>query len=201
MSIITSASFGLERIARETLILLIDSVNSNIVSIQTEWDSLDSELATKRSVAHTPVTIEPIELENFHLGHKPSLIEAPVDKYPNIAVFADRAKTHLDQPDQLHIYLDNMYIELMCRATEDEQTEELEAEELLNRRVLRTVDAVNNTILSDRTLNGLVQEIPNPPDASISDVFLRSERVGTGKMWFWQGARIEYQVTKPSTFV
>lgn len=198
-TLLVTQGFGLERIAREAFILLYQNLNDQLLIEQSAWTTLDTELASVRSLAYQPIDLEPIEPENFHLGHKPSLLEAPVDKYPAVAVSCYRVRKGQEDLDQLDIYRNNMFIETFCRATEDEENEELEAEELVNRRILRTTEAINHVILSYRTLNGLVQEIPDPPEANISDCFIRKERAGTGKQWFWQGARIEYEIEKPST--
>lgn len=189
MALLTDSTLGLERIAREALIVLIDNLNDELESVQATWTTLDTQLAQLRREPLREVKLELVELSNFVLGHRPSLIEAPIENYPNVAVLSEAAiPANIEQPDTIHIFQDTLIIELMVRSKE--------GEEHVNRRAWRTVEAVNNVIQANRTLNGLVEEITSPVNAVISDCLIRTERASNGVPWFWQGARLEYEVLK-----
>jgi hypothetical protein len=98
-----------------------------------------------------------------------------------------------DQYDQIDVYRDNLFVEIMVKATQDE------GEEIVNRRVQRTAEAVNICILRNETLNGIVAGFDTAPTLRLSDVFTRKERTAYGPEWFWQGARLEYAVRKEAT--
>lgn len=188
-SLINSPTLGLERIAREALIVLLETVNDAIEEQQSYWDTLDEELATARGIDYVPLTIEPIESQNFYLGHQPSLLNASVDKYPNISVMADHAGAGGDDYDQGEIYSDRLWVEIMVKSATANEEE-------VNSRIQRTMDAVNICMLSNPTLRGTIHGYEGPPTADIGEVFTRKERTAYGEEFVWQGARLEYMVRK-----
>jgi hypothetical protein len=181
MTLVDSPTFGSERVAREAVIVLLETLNDTIPDLDSEWAPLDEELATLRGVDYVPIELEPLETENFYLGHRPSLIEADVDKYPNVSVMADRVGASSgNDVDQATDYDISLWVEVMVKS--------LDSEEEVNARVQRLADAANRCMMSNRTLRGVVSEI--------SDVFVRKEKTAYGKKWFWQGARLQYTVEK-----
>lgn len=189
-TMVSSSTLGLERVARECLIMLMDVLNDELPAQDAAWAELDEDLATRQGIPYVPLTLEPVEPNNFYLGHRPSLIEAPVDKYPNVSVMADRAGPSESDSmfDHGSEYDLRLYIELMVRS--------LTSEEEVNARVQRMADAVNICMMSNRTLRGVVTEIDTSPTIAFTEVFIRKERPEYGREWFWQGARLEYVVTK-----
>lgn len=188
-TMVDKPTFGTERLARETLIILIETLNDEITHQNEIWAPLDEELATIREQTYEPIELESIEPPNFHLGHKPSLIEAPVEGYPNVSVMSDRAvPSGVDDYDHQSIYDDRLVVEFMVKS--------LRAENEVNSRVQRLADAINICVMSNRTIRGVVNEFSVTPTLFLSDVFIRSEKTSYGNTWFWQGGRIEYTVQK-----
>ncbi len=196
---------GLERLQREAFLVLYNNLNDEIALLESAWATLDQDLATQMGLDYTEVTLESIDDINFHLGHRPSLIQAPITRYPNISVMAWQAGgASPDTNDHLTIFRDRLFVEVMVKSprytvpTGDDVTEVIEAERIVNSRIQRTTDAVNNVILANKTLNDTVVGISTTPSIVISDVFVRDEKTSYGPAWLWQGSRLEYDVSKVS---
>lgn len=194
MTVISEPLIGLEQIQRAFLYQLMENVNGAIGEIE-NWMALsDEELANRRGVPFAPTLIERVDPQNFVEGHRPSLIDAPIDNYPNIAVWAVRGapSPESESLDQLSVYSDTIFVEILVKSQE--------SEEEVNRRIQRTVEAVNIAIAQDRSLGGLVTGLDGDPVVDLSDVFTRKERTSYGPHWFWQGARLEYAVRKEAVY-
>jgi hypothetical protein len=83
--------------------------------------------------------------ENFYEGHRPSLIRAPIDKYPNVARRGLSVQRRiLNLPERPHGQFNVLlYVEIMCKSIDDEET--------VNKRIVRTVEAVNAVMTDDKT--------------------------------------------------
>ena len=196
---------GLERIQREAFLVLFNNLNQEIAILESAWTTLDNELAVATGRDFDPITLERVEDFNFHMGHRPSLIEAPIQRYPNVSVMAYQVRPEgVNQIDQMAQSLDRLFIEVMVKSpqyatsTEEANDGQVEAERIVNARVQRLTDAVNNVIQNKRTLNGTVQDIIGIPSVIISDVFPRASHTSYGQPWLWQGSRLEYEVSKLS---
>ena len=199
---ITDKGTGLERIQREAFLVLFNNLNAEIDLLESAWATLDEELATATGFDNPVISLESVENINFHLGHRPSLIEAPITRYPNVSVMAYQATPAApDNLDHYNLYTDRLFVEVMVKSeryqvTADNLDDQIAAERIVNARIQRTTDAVNNVITSNGTLNGTVTDIGKTPSVVISDVFVRSEKTSYGNPWLWQGSRLEYDVSK-----
>jgi len=182
-----------ELIGRAALMQLLASVNSEIAIHASAWAARDMELDSVRGIAYSPVHLEEIATEHMYLGHIPTLIDAPVEMYPNFSVLAYRVSEvengGWDQKGHLHRV--ELAVEVMVKS--------LESEEVVNKRIQRTSDCVNQVILNDPTLRGLVSSTEFV-SVDVSDVFIRREEKSRGPRWFWQGARLEYTIDKPAAY-
>jgi hypothetical protein len=86
-----------------------------------------------------------------------------------------------------------LYVEIMCKSITDEG--------IVNKRIVRTTEAVNLVMQEDPTLGGIVTGFEGDVAPSLSDVFTRRERTNYGPVWFWQGARLEYVVRKDAVLL
>jgi hypothetical protein len=205
MATLIDKGLGLERIQREAFLVLFNNLNEEIGLLETAWMTLDNELSVETGRDFDAITLERVEDFNFHIGHRPSLIEAPIQRYPNVSVMAYQVRPEgVNQIDQMSQSLDRLFIEIMVKSpqyetsTEEATAGQVEAERIVNARIQRMTDAVNNVIQSNRTLNGTVQEIIGIPSVIISDVFPRAANTSYGQPWLWQGSRLEYEVSKLS---
>jgi hypothetical protein len=200
MSILTDSSTGLERLGREVVMILHSDLNDELEATEAEWGPYDEEYAATVHKLYNPTTLERIQDGRFYLGHVPSLIDAPMDAFPNVSVMGYQAQN--SSTDSIDLYYGvavSIFIEIMCKsgpypdinvATSDA------GEETVNRRTTRTTDAVVSVISRHPTLNGLVQPIQTTPSVTIFDVFKRHQNRDRGPLFYWQGSRIEYRVTR-----
>lgn len=198
MSLLTpQATLSLEEIQRAAFYLLLDNLNAALAEVEQRWEPSDQEFAERTDRVYAPTTLEPIEVHNFHEGHRPSLIKAPVDRYPNVAVMCFLAvpSPGSDQWDHMNVYRDTLWIEVMAKAG-PEPVGDVEGETICNRRAHRLAEAANLCILRDESLGGIVSGHDTAPTIRMGDLFTRKERTSYGPHWYWQGARLEYAVRK-----
>lgn len=188
MSFYIGPGNGLELLGRQAVISLSASINSELISVSNHWYTLDTELATLRGRTYASVSLESISNDHIHLGHRPSLIQAPIDNYPNISCMAYRAVPDAEQLDHIDKFSANLYIETMVKGTIEE------GEELVNSRIERTTESVVNVIARDSDFGGNFFSLQRPPIVSIGDLFVRREEKGHGPRFLWQGSRLEYAV-------
>lgn len=191
--------FGLEGAARGALVLLLEGLNEELASQEALWATMDEQLDSMRERDYAPVTQEPVELDNFYLGHQPYLLDetAPLTKYPNVSVMAFTAgPAGADFGDHFTEYSDRIYVETMVKASP------AEGAEVCDKRIWRAADAVHNVISRDSSLRGAVAGLSEDPTCIVSEVLTRAANAaeGHGEEWFWQAARIEYVVSKISPF-
>lgn len=205
MSQIIDKGLGLERIQREAFLVLFKNLNKEQIQLDQAWATLDAQLSTETGREFDSIILETVENFNFHMGHRPSLIEAPIQRYPNISVMAYQSRPEgIAQIDQMASVSNRLFVECMVKSPSyesnlEEVTEgQIEAERVVNSRIQRMTDAVNNVIQSNRTLNGTIAEITQNPSVLISDVFTRRENTSYGQNWLWQGSRLEYEISKLS---
>ena len=188
-TIISLPVIGIEPIQRAAFRQLFAGLNSALAQMALFMDLSDHEIATLQGQTYEPTVLEPVEPANFYEGHRPSLINAPIDKYPNCSVMANQATpAPADFIDQADAYRCNLFVEVMAKT--------IDSEEVVNRRVQRMAEAVNITMMVDQSLGGVVTSFDSPPVVVVGDVFVRKEKTSYGAEWLWQGARLEYAVRK-----
>jgi len=186
---LTESGFGTELIETEAIKILYSELNTELVSVQDRWESRDQEV--NQLIGVEPITVEQeLVIEgNYYYGHTPSLIEAPIDKYPNICAISDNADQSESGIDQMNNYAVGLAIEIMCKSLYNESE--------VNRRTNRTLEAVHNVMMRNQTLNGLIEGFDSDPSAILTDVFTRSDHPqGNDIKWFWRAGRIDYQITR-----
>lgn len=202
----TQPGIGLEEIATAAFTVLHGALNAELAQIEASKVDSDRMLDEMRGKQFEPVTLEPIERGNFHLGHVPSLIVdengyAPeLNRFPAVSVMCYRAQPSPGGAlfDHANEYADSLYVESIVTAGPDDGTGRME--EVCDKRIWRTVEAVNNVLMRNQTLNGNVVALEQPT-AVVSEVFLRPQSdLNTEITWFWQAGRVEYVVTKFSPF-
>jgi hypothetical protein len=193
MTFLVGSSIGLEQIGRAILSQLYAGLNAEITASNALWTSRDVEFAAETGLVVPPITLEAVANGNFHHGHIPSLIDAPIEKYPNVAVLAASARPTSDHGiDQGEEYVVTAYVETMIKS--------LVSQEETNARALRMAEAVNAVIERDATLDGLVTGV-DLVSVDITDVFIRREAHARGTEFYWQGSRLDYNVRKPANYL
>lgn len=186
-------TFGLAEIQRASLRVLFATVNDVIDEMNAAKTQEDIAFETFLGRPDPKGTlVEHIAPENFHEGHRPSLIKAPVENYPNLCCWTVRAVPtgESSSSDHSDIFSVLLFIEMMVRATAQEDEEDV------NRRISRTAEAAHIALGRDPYMGGLISGMTAPPTLNLSDVFVRREQTSFGPQWYWQGARLEYAVRK-----
>lgn len=189
-----NSKYGLEIVERAAFLKLFTFVNDALDEVDARWAESDETFADFVGIPYVPIVCEKISLDplNFYEGHRPSLIQAPIQNYPNVSVWGVRSNPHPESvlSDHTNIYNNLFYVEIMCKATD------AEGEGIVSKRINRTCEAVASVIDGDRTLGGVVTGIEGDVSINISDVFTRKEKTSYGAVWYWQGARLEYVARK-----
>lgn len=188
MSLYVGPGSGMELLGRQALIALTASLNTEIANVSSHWVALDQELATLRSRTYASIPLQTFASDHFHLGHRPSLIEAPPGNYPSVSTMAYRGAPGTDQPDQFDSFSLSLYVETFINGTETE------GEEIVNSRIQRTTESIQNVIARDPNFRNSFFAIQRPPIVMIGELFVRKEEKGRGARLLWQGSRVEYVV-------
>jgi hypothetical protein len=200
--LVDTPSVGLEEIQRGAFYVLFDTLNDAIIKTNEAWLSADQSFAVHTGRPFVATELESVLPDNFVDGHRPSLIDAPIENYPNVSVMAYRAvpAPGTEQYDHQEKYRVNLVVETMVKATE------AEGAEMCSRRAKRMVQAVNTCLMNNPTLGGMVSGFDGTPTVSVTELFTKKDRGGDassrgsrasyGPEWFWQGGRLEYVVRK-----
>ena len=190
---------SLQAVEREALIVLFDGLNDMISAMTTTWNTEDDALQTALGRSAATWTVESIPNENFYAGTIPSLINAPIEKYPNICVVCYQAEPKPSSDDTAENYTHTLAVEIMVRSgsfnPDANLSEGLFYEQEVNSRIQKTLDAAHLTILDNRRLNNTVPELP-APIVNIGDLFVRRAAEGSGDRWYWQGGSLTYNLDK-----
>jgi len=190
---------SMELVQRQALMVLFDGLNSMISSMNATWASEDDALMAHLGRGNATWTVEQIANENFYPGTIPSLINAPIEKYPNVCVVCYTADPKLSSDDTGENYTHVMAVEIMVKSgTFDSNaplTDGLFHEQEVNSRIHKTLDAAHLTLLTNRHLNNTIPELP-APRVTVGDLFVRREQQGQGNRWYWQGGSLIYDLDK-----
>lgn len=185
-----STRLGTEAIQRAAIIVLFDYLNDKIAEMNLTWSVEDDEYWAALNRGNEEWFVEPVDDSNFYAGTVPSLINAPIERYPNVCAICYMATPPNSFDDDGEFYAHTLALEVMVKS--------INSEEEVNSRIQKTLDAVHLTFmdsLENRTLNNTVPRL-NAPRQTIGDVFIRKERTNIGDRWYWQGGALEYTVNK-----
>jgi hypothetical protein len=183
-----------EAIQRQATIVLFNYLNDMIASMNLTWSIEDDVYWAALNRGNEEWFVEPVQDSNFYSGTIPSLINAPIDKYPNVCTICYIANPPGSTDDDGELYSNVLAIEVMVKS--------IDSEEEVNSRIQKTLDAIHLTFmdsLENRTLNNTIPKL-NAPRQTIGDVFIRREQTNSGDKWFWQGGSLEYVVNKMVDF-
>lgn len=205
MLLVDTPNAGMPEIQRAAFFVLFDTLNDALVLVEQSWATSDQSFSDRTGRPFVPTTLEPVEDDNFHEGLDPSLIQAPIEKFPNCSVLAYRATPGPGAAllDHQEVYRVSLTIEAMVKATPEEGVD------ICNRRCNRMVQAVHTCLMANQTLGGIVSGFDGTPTINVTEMFTRKDRGGDassrgtrtsyGPEWLWQGARLEYAVRKEAS--
>lgn len=191
---------ALETVQRAALVVLFDGLNNMISSMNSTWASEDTAFMGELGRPAPGFTVETISNDNFYSGTIPSLINAPISKYPNLCVVCYRADPKISSDDLGENYTHTLAVEIMCKsgtfdASGSDLTGGILREQEVNSRIQKTLDAAHLTLLANRRLSNTIPELP-APSVTVGDLFIRREEGGSGPRWYWQGGSLEYELDK-----
>lgn len=200
----TYASTGLEVIEQQMIVLLMERLGAQLKVQEAAWEGIDKALAKALDQPYRPVELEPIKPGNFFKGSRPSILNQSVERFPSIAVMADRARPDPEgsQMDWRNVFRDFVWVEAYVRSdarkTNDPESL-LEAEGIVNSRAKRTGEAIIQTVLSEPTLGGVVQPLGEPMLTSDEPFSIKAvEQERRGETWTFQAVRVDFTVKKYS---
>jgi len=189
---------SLELIQRQALLTLFNGLNNKISAMTSTWNTEDDAFHNALGRGNASWTVEPIPNENFYAGTIPSLINSPIEKYPNVCVVCFRADPKNSQDDTGENYTHTLAVEIMVKSgtfLDDQHGHILFNEQEVNSRIQKTLDAAHLTLLDDRRLNNTTVELP-APNAAIGDLFIRRVEQGRGDKYYWQGGSLTYPLDR-----
>lgn len=185
----------------ETIMANIDSA---LDAAESDGLDIDSRLAVARGADPAPVSLERFEARNIHYGHRPSMILAPVDRYPSMSinVFMGSPATENSGADYGHSNLLRCAIEVIVKSDplppDPVQVDfDYDGQLLVGKRIKRTAEAIHAIQSANQGLGGYFLQPSAAPSVTYGDIFARDDE-STGERYFWQGVRIEYQYIKQS---
>lgn len=184
---------GLEQLGASLLLVLARGLNTQLAAIDAERNDELAALYDQLDRAFDPIISDPVPNDNFHLGHRPSLIDADASKLPNVSVMGSEAlprpmNVQIDQGDAID---SRIYVELFAKAGPVAVSQLDKNEPVVNSMIQRMVDAAIRAINADRTLGGSALGFTMPPTVMITDVQVKHHDAGD-IAHLWQGARLEY---------
>lgn len=205
MSLSFSTRIDAERLQLAAYKVIYSNINAYIVEEQAHGQDLDAEFEALTGRSLTAVTLEQYEPRNVHYGHRPSMIELPIERLPAIAVMAWSSA-----PNQRGMDIDYGYsiqlmlaIETIVKAGPfdmDGHEDEI-AEELVGRRIKRHAEAINRLMNDHRSLDGSFLPPETAPRVVWGDIFIRDDDPRLpNERYHWQGVRMEYTFSKQSNF-
>lgn len=208
MSQLLDGRLGVENLQLAIYKNVVEHINEYIAAeetyaqttIDTVLQSLDGDM---RDVG--TVTVERFETRNIHYGHRPSMIEAPIDDYPSAAVMVQNIVPGLSAMDYGHQLSHKVAIETIVKSgpyREDQRDSDMLGEDIVGRRIRRTAEAFFKLMNDYNAPGGLFLPSDLPPSITFGDIFIRQEdgASGTGHRWYWQGARLDWSYAKQTTF-
>lgn len=196
----TSVELGLERIQRAALLLMVQNLSTAIAAQNTVWSARDATFYSAMGRANPGITVENIAPDNMYPGTIPSLIDAPIENYPNLCSLAYIGTPQPSNDDWGEMYSVSLIIEVMVKS--------IKSEEEVNARIQRTLEAVNSVLKSNdnRRLpegndgENLVTQISRVPLKTIGEVFVKHQGTDPNARWYHQGGSLTYQVDKFSRY-
>lgn len=193
---------GFEPVTRAARLCLAQYINDEIDAQSEKWASEDLAL---QALGFDPgvgqIEVEHISSEHLHEGPHLSLLRADIEAFPNCSVMAYQVSPSGEQFDQFDNVDLVLFAETMVIAGPVTAGQEVAWETIVHRRIQRTTEAVNASILRDRTLMGTVTPIQSIPRGGVNNSSeLKPKEGGKGPKYLWQGSRLQYAIQRQAHF-
>lgn len=195
------ARLGIEDLQLAVLTILVNQLNGVIDDENARGATTDAAYQSLTGWGLGTVVAEHVAIDNFHPGHRPSMIDAPIDQYPSVAVMAyttQQSPTNIGMDHQRDV---SILLSIECLVKSD--PEELDdynvsdGEEIVERRIKRTAEAIHTVMAANRPLTGYVYDPNLEPTVTFGEVFARNDRNdGANYRFYWQGVRFQFTFIK-----
>jgi len=196
------SALGFEEATRGALKVLIDGLNDEIEARSERWSQADLEWQAfvGGGIGQTDVPL--VLPEHFHEGPHMSVMKAPPEDFPMVAVmsyFTQPVSPRMDQVTSSNLRL---AVEAYCITGPVADAAMSQHEAIVHRKVERTTEAINACLMRQRDLCGAVQPgiTEGPRGGPGTQSFMRKEESGAGPQFIWQGSRLEYTLQRDSMF-
>lgn len=197
---IFDSRLGVEDFSRQAYLVIFEGVNAALDAEGARWAQSDMDFNALIQRPAINASLEHFTPRTMHPGHRPSMIEAPVDQYPSLAVMAYRIAPLGDQNEAADNAQVSLSVETIVRSGPFRPDDkDGDGETALNRRLLRTVEALHKVLLDARDIVGWVPP-ERSPTAIMGEIWARDAEVNEGDRWYFQGARMEWTFSKQSFF-
>lgn len=196
---------GLESLQLAIYKTIHANINNYIEIEETHGATLDAEIASASGRDPVGVTLERFDARYIHYGHRPSMIEAPIEEYPSMSVMAYMASpsaTNMNA-DYGHSFTVKCAIEMIVKSGPYPPDDRAGiGEDIVGRRLKRTTEAVHRLMDDNSSVGGLFMPPEMAPVITLGEIFEREEDgvAVLGSRWYWQGCRMEYTYLKQTVF-
>lgn len=189
---------GFEPTSRAARLVLYENLDAEIDRQQARWLEADLEL---QRLGLDPgvgqVEVDRVPAANLFEGPHKSLLESPVERFPNVSVAAYMTVPSAEQFDQFDTNDLTLFVESMAIAGPVGEGQEVVYETIVHRRIQRMTEAVAAVIRQSGTLLGTVNPIQMPPRGGVGNAsWLRPKEKGAGPRYIWQGSRLQYTLQR-----
>lgn len=155
----------------------ISAVNMEAAGRDARWAALSVDVALTGSVQLAEPAL-------WLPGHNPSILDRPIEDFPNIVVMAyDHRSAGDEASDQTEPTTYTAYAEVFCAVAD---------ETVSNRMAWRYAEALHQAMVTDETLGGLVVPVSSTPAVMVSNAAGRRLSPQSDDVIWVQGARVEY---------
>lgn len=183
---------GTEEVMDLCYIVLRETFNDALAYQQTRGDALDAARAAATGGPVPIVNLEPVPVDNFHVGSIPSFVQTEdrtVD-YPMLVVAPGRTVPDPEDArmDHYNVYQNAVSIHCFARANPQEGVE------IAYRRSERMAEAVHQIVHTDSRLRRKVAGISGPVMIDRSEPWYFPVEDGHGEDWCWRAVMHMYQI-------
>lgn len=192
---------GTEEITRACRMVMLDQLNDEIQVQAERWKAADLaayEMGLDPGVGQ--IDIPEIPVGNFYAGPVRSIIDAPLENFPNISMMAFATVPSGSQFDQFDSSDVTMFIETLVTSGPVAEGLEVAHETIVHRRIQRMTAAVAVVVARNQTLLGTAHNLRTPPRGGIGNSsWLKRQDRGAGDRYVLHGSRLQYTLQRHHT--
>lgn len=187
---------GSELVVDEMFIVMRNQLNDAIAYISDGMVENDQLFSAQVGRDFSPLVVEPIPADNFHIGDIPSFVQTDdrVSNYPMAVVMPGATLPDAENAgaDQYDVFTTAVQIHVFARANP------AEGPEVAYRRSMRMAEAVHR-VVKTTALWHIVAGVSGPQLVTRSEPWFFPAEDGHGDDWCWRAVMHQYQIKNYST--